>query len=408
MIGFQKALDLVRTTLKPLTPVEVPVTEAVGLVLAEDLYAQTDVPKEAVSLKDGYAVRSRDVEGASPQNPKVLALMGEILAGEEKDLALKPGSCVRVTAGALLPRGTEAVLAEEFATPEGKSVKATADAPPGKNILPRGADISKGSLLLARGQRLFPPEVGLMAAGGWARIKVHPRPRVFLLATGSEVVAPGHPLRAGQIYASNLVTLAGWCHYFGFSWTSRVVEDEPAALKKALGDFLAGPWEVLLTSGGAWRGPKDLVVKGLDEAGWQKIFHRVRMGPGKAVAFGLLKEKVVFCLPGGPPSNQMAFLNLALPGLFILAGEKDVPFPEIPVRLTETVEGQRDWTQFFLGRLKRKGEKIYFTPLKPRSRLSYLAAGEALLTLPEGKERLAAGEEVCVRVLKEWPPCPST
>ncbi len=408
MIGYEEALNLVNKNLKPLPPQKIPALYATGYVLAAEVRALVNVPQEDVSLKDGYAVRAKDISEASPEKPVALKLMGEISAGERKDFTLGPNTCVRVTAGALLPKGADAVLAEEFARKEGSVILALADAPPGKNILPRGTDVLAGEVLLPRGQKLTPLEVGLLAAAGVEEILVYPKPRIFLLATGDEVVAPGHPLKRGELYASNLVTLSAWCSQFGLPWVSRVVKDEAKLLEQTVEEFLSGPWEVLITSGGAWRGPKDLIVKVLERFGWQKIFHRVRMGPGKAVAFGLLKEKVVFCLPGGPPSNQMAFLNLALPGVLLLTGNQGPPFPETLVKLSQDVGGQKDWTQFLLGELKREGETLLFKPLKPKSRLSYLAQGEALIRVPEGEEKIRAGAMVCARLLKMMPPCKFT
>ena len=405
MISFEEALKLVREEIRPLTPRKVSLLEATDHVLAEDVCATVDVPGKDVSLKDGYAVISEDISHASPESPVSLRLVGESFAGSEGELVLTPGCCVCVTAGAPVPEGASAVLAEEFSRREGDLVLALADAPSGKNILRKGADISAGRPLLPKGSLLSPAKVGLLAAGGLSEVEIYPRPRVLILATGDEIVAPGKPLKPGQIFASNLVTLASWCKRFGFENQTRIVKDEEKALKEALEGFLREPFDVLLTSGGAWRGPRDLVVRLLDEAGWRKIFHRVRIGPGKAVAFGLLQEKVVFCLPGGPPSNQMAFLNLALPGLFFVAGFKEAPFSKFPVRLRKTLRGERGWTQLFLGKLEKEGKEIYFEPLPRKSRLSYLAEGEALVHIPEGKEELAAGNLVCAQILEHQRLC---
>ena len=400
MISFEEALRLVRDNLSPLPPQKVHLCEAIDHILAEDIRARVDVPGRDVSLKDGYAVRSEDVSRASPKNPVPLRLLAECFAGESPEHALVPGGCIRVTAGAPLPKGATAVLAEEFTSKEGQFVLAFADAPPGKNVLLKGADITAGRLLLSRGSLLSPTKVGALAAGGISEIKVYPRPKVLLLATGDEIVAPGEPLKPGHFFASNLVTLAAWCERFGFENETRIARDEENTLKNHLSEFKSSPFEVLITSGGAWRGPRDLILHVLHEAGWKKIFHRVRIGPGKAAAFGLLENKVVFCLPGGPPSNQMAFLTLALPGLFYLCGFEKGPFPTLPVRLKKALKGEKGWTQLFLGRLIKEDENFYFDPLPLKSRLSYLAEGEALVALPEGKEEIFAGEVLEARVLE--------
>ncbi len=400
MISFEEAVKLVREEIKPLSPRKITLVQATNHVSAEDVYAKVNVPGRDVSLKDGYAVISEDISRASPENPVPLHLRGEIYAGSYKEYILEPGTCVRVTAGAPLPKGTTAVLAEEFSKREKDIVLALTDAPHGKNILFKGTDISAGSLLLSRGSLLSPTKVGLLAAGGISEVLVFPRPRILIIATGNEIVAPGQKLRPGQIFASNLVTLSAWCQRFGFENQTLIVADEEKALQEALQKFLGGPFDALLTSGGAWRGPRDMVVRILDEAGWKKIFHRVRIGPGKAVAFGLFKKKVVFCLPGGPPSNQMAFLSLALPGLFLLAGFKSPPFLSLPVRLKRTLRGERGWTQIFLGKVKKERKELSFEPLPIKSRLSYLAEGEALAFLPEGQEILEAGSLIWVKLFE--------
>jgi molybdopterin-guanine dinucleotide biosynthesis protein MobB len=142
----------------------------------------------------------------------------------------------------------------------------------------------------------------------------------------------------------------------------------------------------------------------LDELGWQKLYHRVKIGPGKAVAFGLWGGKPVFCLPGGPPSNQMAFLQLALPGLLKLAGHSRPGLAKVPARLGERVQGQRDWTQFVEGRFEAGEGEMVFQPLKLDSRLSAMAEAEGVLAIPEGVEVIPRGARVLVQVVPGAPP----
>ena len=137
----------------------------------------------------------------------------------------------------------------------------------------------------------------------------------------------------------------------------------------------------------------------LDDLGWDKYFHRVRIGPGKAVGFGLFDGKPVFCLPGGPPSNYMAFLNLALPGLFKLSGRQHTGLSTIPARLGQDVRGQKDWTQFIQGTLKDSAGELIFHPLKLESRLQMMAKVDGFLTIPEGQDHINAGEIIKVKLL---------
>jgi molybdopterin molybdotransferase len=157
--------------------------------------------------------------------------------------------------------------------------------------------------------------------------------------------------------------------------------------------------DVLLTSGGAWKSDRDLTIKVLTEMGGEVVFHRVRMGPGKAVALILLKGKTVFCLPGGPPSNEMAFLQIALPGLLHLAGWLPEPFEYRRATLTKTLEGQKDWTQFHYAAIEETDRQRLVIPVESRSRLASQALANALIKIPEGIERLEQQSQVHVQVL---------
>jgi len=266
--------------------------------------------------------------------------------------------------------------------------------------LRRGADIQTDQLIVSAGKKLYPTMVGMLAAAGYQEVPVTQRPRVAILATGDEVLAPGQPLTPGKLYASNLFTLAAWCQRYGFDIEARVLPDNAEIIRTALIGCMSQV-DAVLTSGGAWKGEHDLVVKILDGLGWQKIYHRVRMGPGKAVGFGVFQGKPVFCLPGGPPSNHSAFLHLALPGLQRLAGEPTLGLPLRAAVMAETVSGQVDWTQFIHGRLERANQHLFFTPLRYRSRLQEMAHTDAIAKIPEGQTELSAGGTVIVQVLTE-------
>lgn len=157
--------------------------------------------------------------------------------------------------------------------------------------------------------------------------------------------------------------------------------------------------DVVLTSGGAWKSDRDLTVKAFKDMGGEVIFHRVRIGPGKAVALILVNDKTVFCLPGGPPSNEMAFLQIALPGLFHLSGRGPEPFELKTATLTQTVSGQEDWTQFLYAAIEESAGQLSVRPLKKGSRLRSQANAEALIKIPEGVEQLREDEPINVQVL---------
>ncbi len=157
--------------------------------------------------------------------------------------------------------------------------------------------------------------------------------------------------------------------------------------------------DVIITSGGAWKSDRDLTIQTLKDMGGDVVFHHVRMGPGKAVGLILLNEKTVFCLPGGPPSNEMAFLQIVLPALLHLAGREPIPFEYKTTTLTANVRGDSNWTQFFYARLVEKSGQLFVEPLKIKSRLKSQADTNALIKIPEGVERLEKGEQIEIQIL---------
>lgn len=396
LISYSKAYWEVMNAIKPLGSENCEITGVVGRVVAEDLYAKVDSPSVDGSLKDGYAVQSADIDDATPDRPVSLKLNGCISAGSDWEGVVKPGTAVKILSGAKIPKGATAVVANEFATDDGQVVTVVNNAEPGRNILRRGTDIKLGELMVARGEVLRPAAAGMLAAAGYAQLPLIKQPKVAVIATGDEVVAPGKPLLEGQLFASNIVTLAEWCKKYGMGCDSWVVRDEPDLIRQQL-EKAIGVFDAVITSGGAWMGERDLVIRILDGLGWDKKFHRVRIGPGKAIGFGLLQGKPVFCLPGGPPSNLMAFLQLALPGLLKMCGYREPGLPIISAILGESIKGQRDWTQFIHGILKEKDGLPEFLPLNMPSRLQMLGRAEAIAAIPEGIGSISAGEIIPVQ-----------
>jgi molybdopterin molybdotransferase len=269
----------------------------------------------------------------------------------------------------------------------------------------KGSDVAAGDPVVRKGQVLTPGRLGLLAAAGHSRIRVAPRPKVGILATGDEVTAPGMPLGRGKLYASNMVTLSAWCRRAGMQTLTTIVRDDAEALADAL-QTLAARSDAVITSGGAWTGDRDLVASVLREMGWRQIFHRVRMGPGKAVGFGLLAEKPVFILPGGPPSNVIGFLQIAWPGLMQQSGRGQAALPVMRVRAGQELSGRnRDWTHFVFGRLEPQAPLPLFFPVGRSSRLQALAEATALAAVPEGRSRIEAGTEITVQLLTESHTC---
>jgi molybdopterin molybdotransferase len=324
-----------------------------------------------------------------------------VYAGLKNEGEVKRGNAIRVCSGATIPRGADAVVSDELCeeiSPD--EVLVRADAGKGRNILRTGGEVKAGATIVKKGERLLPGYLGLAAAAGINKVSVFRRPSVAVVGVGDEVVAPGEYLHPGQLYASNLVTMEAWLASFNIACIASVVKDNEKAIKQELLKYLPRI-DVILTSGGAWGSERDLVIGSLDKLGWKEIFHHVRMGPGKGIAFGLWEEKPVFCLPGGPASNEMAFLQLALPGILLMGGDNKHPLQSVFARLTEDVKSRhRAWTEFKDAVLSRDSSGNYNVKLyRNRSRLQAIASANSLICVPEGKESLSCDEIIPVQIL---------
>ncbi|MCE5194458.1 MAG: molybdopterin molybdotransferase MoeA [Nitrospiraceae bacterium] len=399
IISYSEALQHVKNTLRPLGSESLQVLELAGRITCDDIFSLVDSPSSDISLKDGYAVRSSDIASASESNPVKLKLIGSLTAGGSDTLEIIPGTAVTITSGTSIPDGADAVISQEFASDNGKFVTSRNNAHPGRNILRKGTDVSMSELIIKKKTVLRPAHIGLIAASGHSSAKVYRNPDVIIIATGDEILPVGTPAVSGKVFASNLVTISGWCRIYGMKSESIIVEDSEKDIADAIKNSI-NRCDCLITIGGAWKGSKDFVVGILDNMGWQKFFHKVKMGPGKAVGFGLLDSKPVFCLPGGPPSNQMAFMQLVIPALMILAGHKRQGLAETTAVAGTDLTGQEDWTQFIHGTLSRP-DHLIFNPLKMDSRLQFMAKTEALACIPKGISKIDKGSSIKIQIIPE-------
>ncbi|MFC1669625.1 molybdopterin-guanine dinucleotide biosynthesis protein B [Spirochaetota bacterium] len=400
-IGFDEAKKLIFTSIPQMDFEILPLDKLAGRFAAKDLFSRIDVPSRDISFYDGYALISKDISAAGPENGVDLEITGEIFAGkpEEGKIKVSPGNAVRVTSGAQIPEGADAVIAQEFCKIDGEKLICLNTAEVGRNIIKKGTDLKIGELLIGNGEVLTPPVIGLIAAAGISEAQVYKQPVVAVLATGDEVVAPGEPLGEGKLYSSNLVEICSWLSQVGFGYRTKIISDDKEEIKSAIENILPHV-DAFVTSGGAMRSERDLIMKVLDNLKWKGIFHRVRMGPGKAIGFGLLKDKPFFCLPGGPPSNEMAFLQLALPGLLAMQGSSRQIFATTKAKLTDKVTGQKDWTQFIHARFDGTGNSTQVKPAKLASRLQSMAQKEAIIIIPEGIDEIKAGDEIEIQSVK--------
>jgi molybdopterin molybdotransferase len=301
---------------KPLPPVPVRVEDAAGRASAEDVRSALAMPPFNKSAVDGYAVRAADVKPG-----RGFKCLGLIQAGESFNRRLGPGECVKIMTGSPVPAGADAVIMVEFSSESGGLVWFSRGVKKEDNIALRGEDIRKGQLIMRRGAVIGVQHIAALAAAGRGAVKCGALPRVSLVNTGGEIVPPGAKLGKNRIYNSNGPMLAALLKTDGVNAAPVIVRDEPRKLKAALAKALKA--DIALISGGVSMGDYDLVPGILKELGVKKLFHTVRVRPGKPMFFGVKGRTLVFGIPGNPVANFMAYLAYIRPAIRKMAGRPD-------------------------------------------------------------------------------------
>jgi molybdopterin molybdotransferase len=384
LLTIDEARAKVLGAVTPLDARELAIADALGLVLAEDVVAAHDVPSFANSAMDGFAVRSGPAGRA-------LRIVGESRAGAPAELPVGDGEAVRISTGAAVPDGADAILSVEDADDRGDMVVPRTDLAAGHHVREPGEDLRAGSVVLTSGTLLGAAELGLAVEAGRATLHCARRPRVAVLATGDELVAPGEPLRHGQLHNSNAVTLAALARRAGAEVVSTAeVADDAHATRQAIGRALDGADAVLLT-GGVSVGPHDHVKPALAANGVEEVFWRVALRPGKPMWFGRRDAQLVFGLPGNPVSAMVCFLLFARPALLAMQGAPEPPARRRAV-LGAAVPRQRAREEAVRVRLD-DGRALPTGPQGSHQLHSMLGA-EALAIVPRGEGELPAGAEV--------------
>ncbi len=336
-------------------------------------------------MRDGYAV----AESTSPDGWRVTQ---SIAAGAPSLLPLRRGEAARIFTGGEIPDGALGVVPEELAQQRGGTLTAEADDCTDRYILRAGSDVRRGDLLAKAGVRVRPALAGLLVAGGQNEIEVYSAPRVGLVATGDELVLPGESLQPGQLYASNAVVMQNWLARFQMACVPHTCVDDRERLQQTITNLLPDV-DAIVTSGGAWKSERDHTLAALAGLGWEPSYRMARLAPGKATAFGMLAGKPVFCLPGGPPANELTFLLLALPALRRMAGGSSHPFPTVYVKLNDALPPTPGWTRVHQLQLNKTPDGWSGTSVRPLGRLHGPARADALV-LHDGDEPHAAGDVV--------------
>lgn len=401
MITIEEALALVLAEASPLPSERRPLSETLGGVLTQGLTAPHDLPPFDNSAMDGFAVRAVDTSRAAAL-PVALKVVDTVAAGGLAHVHVAPGEAVRIMTGAPLPAGADAVVEVEATEPRDGAVLVLREVAPAENLRRAGEDVSRGTAVLAAGDVVGPAEIGLAASMGFPFLEVHRRPRVAIVATGSELVEVDRELAPGQIRNSNSYTMEAQCRQLGIEAERLgIAPDEYEATRSLLERGMT--YDVLVTSGGVSVGDFDFVKEVQDDLGVQRRLWRVAMKPGKPLVFGVRDGCLVFGVPGNPVAAMVSFELFIRPALLRLMGHRRVLRPVYRAVMHEELINRHGRVHVVRVRAWREGDTWHASSTGPQGSgiLKSMVNADGLVFVPADTGGIRAGEVVDMTLLRE-------
>ena len=393
MIPLDEARAYVLSKCAPLTTATVPIDDARGLLIAQDIAAVGPIPPFDNTAMDGFAIRSADLADA----PVTLEMIGTVAAGAAPDMTVEPGQAVRIMTGAPIPPGADAVIMVELTNmaDDLSTVEVQEAVPVGNHIRPTGDDVAAGDVVFTAGTELSPAHLGVCASIGVYEVMAYRRPRIGVISTGDELVDEPRPLEMGQIHDSNRHTLLALVNAMGADGVDLgLIVDDEDQIRSAM-SAAAEQCDAVITSGGVSMGDFDYVKKVLTEIGDMR-WMQVAIKPAKPLAFGTVGDTPIFGLPGNPVSSMVSFELFARPGIRAMMGHQDPVIP--PVRgvagadLHRRPDGKTHFARVHADMQPDGRYSASFSGGQGSHQLSAMAAANALAVVPDGDGVSAGGE----------------
>lgn len=406
-IGFSKltplkdALEKLNSKIQINPTEEIEIKDALNRILADNIISKISIPPFDRSAMDGYAIKAEDSFGASPKNPKEIKLVGITEIGEFSKFKIDRGEGIRISTGAPVPEGSDAVIKIEDTEIEKDLISLYTSLVPGKNISKKGEDIKKGTHVLSKGTELKAEHIALLTSLGFNKIKVRIRPKISIFSSGDELLEPGVPLKPGKIYNSNTPMISALIElYGGNAIRGETVQDDKEAIKKKLLEAVEDS-QIIIFTGGTSIGTKDYLPEIIEESG-MILTHGIAQRPGAPVLIGFLSETLIFCLPGTPVAAYVSFLRIAGPAIRKMLGCLVFdPRIEIIATISKDVPvSALGFLHYLRVNLEKSEEEFIAIPVKLRGSgvITSLTFSDGIVEISPDQEGLKKGDKVKVKL----------